>query len=106
MSFVALGLRCCAAFSSCRERGSFLVGACRLLTGVASLAAEHKLSACRLQQPQLSGSRAWAQQFWGTGLVALPHVETSRTRVEPWSPVLASRFLSTGSPGKSYFKYF
>ena len=50
-----------------------------LLIAVASLVAEHRLQACRLQQLRLSGSRAWAQQFWCTCLVALPHVETSRT---------------------------
>ena len=39
-----LGLRCCArAFSSCGERGLLLVVVHRLLTAVASLAAEHGL---------------------------------------------------------------
>ena len=40
----ALGLRCCArAFSSCGERGLLSVAVRRLLTAVASLAAEHRL---------------------------------------------------------------
>ena len=40
----ALGLRCCTrAFSSCGEWGLFFVVVCRLLTVVASLAAEHRL---------------------------------------------------------------
>ena len=46
-----LGLRCCAqAFSSCGERGLLFVAVCRLLIEVASLAAEHGLQACGLQQ--------------------------------------------------------
>ena len=41
----------------------------------------------------------WAQ-LWPTGLVALRHVESSQTRIEPMSSVLAGRFLSTLPPGK------
>ena len=39
----ALGLRCCAGFSSCRERGLLFVVECGLLIVVASLVAEHGL---------------------------------------------------------------
>ena len=40
----ALGLHCCMrAFSSCGERGLFFVVVCRLLIGVTSLGAEHRL---------------------------------------------------------------
>ena len=40
----ALGLRCCTrAFSSCAERGLFIVAVCGLLIAVASLAVEHEL---------------------------------------------------------------
>jgi len=35
------------------------------------------------------------------GLVAPRHVETSQTEVEPLSPALTGRFLSSVSPGKS-----
>ena len=42
----------------------------------------------------------WAQ-LWPTGLVALWHVESSQTRIEPMSSVLAGRFLSTVPAGKS-----
>ena len=46
----ALGLRCCTqAFSSCGEWGLLLVVVRGLLIAVASLVAEHRLWACRLQ---------------------------------------------------------
>ena len=58
----ALGLPCCVrAFSSCGERGLLFVAVHRLLTAVASLVAEHGLSAHRLQKLWLAGSRAQAQ---------------------------------------------
>ena len=45
-----LGLRCCMrAFSSCGERGLLFVAVHRFLIAVASLVAEHRLSACGLQ---------------------------------------------------------
>ena len=71
----------------------FAVMPISLLTAVASLVAEHKLQACRLQQLQLSGSRACAQQFWCTDLVALPHVETSRTRGWTQVPCIGKQIL-------------
>ena len=46
----ALGLRCCTrALSTCRERGLVFVVVCGLLIAVASLVAEHRLQAHRLQ---------------------------------------------------------
>ena len=39
----ALGLHCCAAFSSCGEQGLIFVEVCGLLIAVASLAVEHRL---------------------------------------------------------------
>ena len=36
-------------------------------------------------------------------LVALLHVEFSEAGIEPMSPALAGRFLTTGPPGKSPF---
>ena len=45
-----LGLRCCVwAFSSCGEQGLPFIAVCGLLIAVASLVAEHRLWACRLQ---------------------------------------------------------
>ena len=46
----ALGLHCCArAFSSCGEQGLLFVAVRGLLIAVASLVAEHRLSAHRLR---------------------------------------------------------
>ena len=49
---------------------------------------------------------AWAQQLWRTGLVAPRHVGSSRTGLEPMSPALAGRFLTTAPPEKSPDDYF
>ena len=74
-------LCCCAqAFSSCCEKGYFFLAVHGLLIGMASLIAEHRQQAHGLQQLQLTGSRAWAQQLWGMGLAAPQHVGSSRTR--------------------------
>ena len=50
------------------------------------LVAEHGLQACGLQQLQLAGSRAQAQQSWYTGLVAPQHVGSSCTRAQTHVP--------------------
>ena len=42
----------------------------------------------------------WAQQLWCMGLVAPWLVGSSRTRLEPISPALASGFSTTAPPGK------
>ena len=77
----ALCLRCCTqTFSSCSEQGLFFVAVHGLLIAVASLVAEHRLQARRLQQLWLAGSRAQAQQLWRTGLVAPRHVGSFWTR--------------------------
>ena len=104
----ALGLRCCArAFSSCGERGLLFVAVRGLLVAVASRcraqalgasasvvaarglsccgarAVEHRLSSCGAQASLLHGM--W--DLPGPGL-------------EPVSPALAGRFLTTVPPGK------
>ena len=111
---VALDLRCCTqAFSSCGERGLLLVAVRGLLIAVASLVAEprlqgtqasvvvaHRLSSCGLRalEHRFSGCGARAQllrSMWdlpGPGL-------------EPVSPALAGRFLTTAPPGKSLFDF-
>ena len=43
----------------------------------------------------------WSQQLQCTGLVALRHVHLPGPGIEPQSPALAGRFLSTVPPGKS-----
>ena len=91
------------------SRGCSLVAACRLLTAVASLVAEHRLwgtqasvvSACRLRscglwtlEPRLGSCGTWAyllQSIWdllGPG-------------IKPVSPALSGIFLSVVPPRKS-----
>ena len=43
----------------------------------------------------------WAQQLWCTGLVASGMWGLPGPGMEPTSPALADRFLTTGPPGKS-----
>ena len=90
-----LGLRFCArAFSSCGKRGSLFIAVCRPLTIVASLVAEHRLQMRRLSS---CGSRAQLLR----GMWDLP-----RPGLEPVSPALAGRFLTTAPPGKPSLVYF
>ena len=62
-----------AAFSSSSERGLLFVVVRGLLIAVASLAVEHGLQACRLQQLWLTGSIVQAQQLWHVGSVVVAH---------------------------------
>ena len=48
----------------------------------------------RAQQLWLIGSRAQAQQLWHTGLVAVRHVGSSRTRARTRVPCLGRRILN------------
>ena len=70
----ALGLRCCAqAFSSCGEQGLLFIAVRGLLIAMASLVAEHRLQACRLQQLQHVGSVVVAHGLQSTGSVVVVH---------------------------------
>ena len=105
----ALDLCCCVqGFSSCGERGLVFVAVCRFLIAVASLVAEHGLQARGLQQLWLAGSRAQAQQLWRTGLVALRHVGSSRTRARTCVLCTGRRILNHCSTREAavtcYFK--
>ena len=73
-----LGLLCCLGFSLI-ERQTF-IEVQRPLSVVASLVAEMGFSVLRLQESQLLGSKAQAQQLWPTGLVAPWHVRSSHIR--------------------------
>ena len=53
-------------------------------------------SRCRAQTLGCTGSEVWC-----TGLVASRHVDLPRPGIEPLSPALAGRSLTTGPPGKS-----
>ena len=90
-----LGLCFCArAFSSCGKRGPLLIVVCGPLTIAASLVAEHRLQTRRLSN---CGSRAQLLRgMW----------DPSRPGLEPVSPALAGRFLTTAPPGKPCISSF
>ena len=83
-----LGLRFCArAFSSCGERGPLFIAVCGPLTIAASPVAEHRLQTRRLSS---CGSRAQLlRSMW----------DPPRPGLEPVSPALVGRFLTTAPPG-------
>ena len=84
-----LSLRFCArAFSSCGKWGPLFIAVRGPLTVAASLVAEHRLQMHRLSN---CGSRAQLLR----GMWDLP-----RPGLEPVSPALAGRFLTTVPPGK------
>ena len=90
-----LGLRCCTrAFSSCSEQWLLFIAVTGLLTAAASLVAQHRLQAHRLQQLWLADSRVQAQQLWRTGTAALQHVQSSRTRARTRVPRTGRRILN------------
>ena len=108
----ALGLHCCAlAFSSCGERGLLFVAVRRLLIAVASLCyrawalgmqdsvvVSCRLSSCgsRALEGRLSSCGTWAQLLRGMWDLPGPGLE-------PMSPALAGRFLTTAPPGKPLY---
>ena len=84
-----LGLRFCArAFSSFGKWGPLFIAVRRPLTVAASPVVEHRLQMRRLSS---CGSRAQLLR----GMWELP-----RPGLEPVSPALAGRFLTTAPPGK------
>ena len=86
-----LGLRFCArAFSSCGKRGPLFIAVRGPLTIVASLVAEQ-----RLQTRRLSSCGPRAQLLRGTW-------DPPRPGLEPASPALAGRLLTTAPPGKPH----
>ena len=98
----ALGLRCCTkASSSCGECRATLVAVHRLLTAVASLA-EHGLEG--LEKVGLLCRGLWVHRLscCDTQLL-LGMWDLPRSGFEPMSPAPASRFLTTGPPGKSRY---
>ena len=102
----ALGLCYCArAFSSCGERGLLFVAVCGLLIAVASFVAEH-----RLQAPGFRSCGAWAVErrlsSCGTQAQLLRGMwDLPGPGLEPMSPALAGRFLTTAPPGKPFFMF-
>ena len=61
------------SFSSCGERGLLFIAVRGLLTAVASLVAEHALSACELQQLRHTGSVVVACRLQSAGSVVVVH---------------------------------
>ena len=99
-----LGLHCCAqVFSSCSERGLLFIDMQGLLITVASLAAEHRLYARRLQMLQHTDFRSCGiQAELLRGIWDLPG-----SGIEPVPPTLAGGFLSIVSTGNfSFFLSF
>ena len=100
-----LGLRCCTqSLSSCSKRGILFVAVRGLLIAVASLVVEHRLQVCGLQQLWRAGSVVVARRLSSCGARAqLLHGmrDLPRPGLEPVSPALAGRFLTTAPPGKS-----
>ena len=99
----ALGLRCCTqAFSSCSKRGYSLLRCAGLslqwlllLQSMGSRCAGFSSCGSRALEHRLSSCGAWAQLLcimW----------DLPGPGIEPVSPVLAGRFLTTVPPGKSH----
>ena len=88
------------AFSSCGKR-RLLFTAVRGISLRWLLLLPSRLQVCGLQQLQLEGARVQARQLWPPGLVARGTWTLPRLGIEPGSPALAGRFLSTRPPGKS-----
>ena len=90
-----LGLRFCArAFSSCGKRGPLFIAVRGPLTIAASPVAGHRLQTRRLSS---CGSRAQLlRSMW----------DLPRPGLEPVSPALAGRFLTTAPPGKPVMRTF
>ena len=104
-----LGLRCCMrAFSSGGEQGLLFTAVRGLLNVVASLVAEHRLQAHRLQQLWHMGSAVVAHGLQSAGSVVVAHgLSCSATcRILPdqgsklCPPALAGGFPITAPPGK------
>ena len=94
-----LGLRCCVqAFSSCGEQGLLFVALCRLLIAVASLLVEHGLQAHRF-----SSCGSWTLERRLSSCGTRDQLLCSMWDIpRPVSLALASGFLATAPPGKSY----
>ena len=60
----------------------------------------------RAQLLWLTGSRAQAQQLWCTGLVALRHVGSSRTRARTYVPCIGRRILNHCATREALYNIF
>ena len=101
----------CSGFSCCGARalGTQASGVvAHGLQSTGSVVVARVLSSCGSQAQQLwhAGPRVQAQQLWSTGLVALQHVGSSRTRAQTRAPALAGGFLTTAPPRKPLYSSF
>ena len=96
ITFGCAGSHCCAwAFSSCAELGLLFLVVPMHLVAVAPLVAEHgHIGFCSCSICRLSSCSSCVQLL--QGIQNLP-----RSAIEPVSPALAGRVLSTAPPGKS-----
>ena len=99
---------------SCREQGLLFIAVHGLFIAVASLVAEYGLQARGLQQLWHVGSVVVARGLQSTGTVVVVHGLSCSVAcgifpepgLEPMSPALAGRFLTTAPPGKSPAFYY
>ena len=96
----ALGLCCWEQAFSSWSRWGLLIMVHRLLTAAASPVVERGLKAYGWGSWASVGVARRLSGVGPAGLVAPWHVGSSQTRIEPLSPALVSRFLSTVPPGE------
>ena len=97
-----LGLCCCARVSVVATSGGYSSLWCvgfslqwfHLLQNTGSRRTGFSSCGTWAHQLWLAGSRAQAQQLWRTGLVAQPHVGSSRTRARTHVPCIGRRILN------------
>ena len=98
-----LGLHCCLrAFSNCCQQELLLIVVCSLLIAVASFIAEHRLEGMRASEVAVLGLSSCDSWAW----LLQDMCDLPGPGVEPMSPALAGRLLSTAPPGKSLFFVF
>ena len=100
-------MRNCFFFFGCVVSSFLCEGFLQLRQVGATL--HHSVRASHYRGPSRCGAQApdaQAQQVWLTGPVALRHVGSSQTRLEPVSPALAGRFSTTALPGKPREAFF
>ena len=89
--WIGLGLHCCAlAFSSCGKRGLL----CNCDAWVSPCGGFSCCGASALACMDFRSYDSWAQQLWSTGLAALWHVESSRTRDQTCVPCICRWILN------------
>ena len=101
------GVLLCTGFSAVATSRATLVTVLGLLVAVASLTVGHRLYGTQASAVQQMGSvvvayrsRVWVQQCAARAQLLLSMWDLPRPGIEPMSPALAGRFLSTEPPQK------